>query len=72
VMRTVKPLLDGAQVAKAAAPVASPAPNAKGKRERAPQIDPERVRAAVTVALDAAFPTLIDEITARVLEALRR
>jgi CheY-like chemotaxis protein len=33
--------------------------------------DPELVRAAVTVALDRAMPALIDEITGRVLEALR-
>ena len=31
----------------------------------------ERVRAAVVVALDAAFPDFVDEITARVLEARR-
>jgi CheY-like chemotaxis protein len=39
----------------------------------APAADPEaeRVRAAVTVALDAAMPTLIDEITRQVLVALR-
>lgn len=35
-------------------------------------VDTELVRAAVTVALDRAMPTLIDEITGRVLEALRR
>jgi CheY-like chemotaxis protein len=36
-------------------------------------VDPEteRIRAAVTVALDAAMPALIDEITMRVLLALR-
>lgn len=33
-------------------------------------IDPERVRAAVTLALDAAFPAMIQEITERVLIAL--
>ena len=32
--------------------------------------DPERVRAAVTLALDAALPALIQEITQRVLIAL--
>ncbi len=32
----------------------------------------ERVRAAVTLALDAAMPALIDEITRRVLVALRQ
>ncbi len=35
-----------------------------------PEIDSERVRAAVTVALDAAMPALIREITERVLIAL--
>jgi CheY-like chemotaxis protein len=34
------------------------------------EIDPERVRAAVTIALDAALPALIQEITERVLIAL--
>lgn len=33
-------------------------------------IDPERVRAAVTVALDAAMPAIVEEITKRVLIAL--
>ena len=32
-------------------------------------IDPDQVRAAVTVALDAAMPAMIDEINAKVLEA---
>lgn len=35
-----------------------------------PAIDPERVRAAITLALDAALPALIQEITERVLVAL--
>jgi hypothetical protein len=33
-------------------------------------IDAERIRAAVTLALDAALPKMIDEITERVLIAL--
>jgi CheY-like chemotaxis protein len=33
-------------------------------------IDPEQIRAAVTVALDAAMPALIDTVTNRVVEAL--
>lgn len=37
---------------------------------RAPEIDVERIRAAVTVALDAALPAMIEEITERVLIAL--
>ena len=36
----------------------------------APEIDRERVRAAVTLALDAALPAMIQEITERVLIAL--
>src|SRR5579863_9838275 len=36
----------------------------------APEFDQERVRAAVTLALDAALPVLIQEITERVLIAL--
>ena len=39
--------------------------------EPAPQpLDPERVRAAITIALDAALPAMIQEITERVLVAL--
>jgi CheY-like chemotaxis protein len=34
-------------------------------------LDPEQVRAAVTVALDAALPALVDEISAKVLAALQ-
>ncbi len=33
-------------------------------------LDPDQVRAAVTVALDAALPAMIDEISAKVLSAL--
>lgn len=44
------------------APAPVPAPSATP--------DPEKVRAAVTIALDAALPELIDEITKRVLVAL--
>lgn len=33
-------------------------------------LDPEQIRAAVTVALDAALPGLVDEISAKVLAAL--
>ena len=34
-------------------------------------VDSEQVRAAVTVALDAAMETMVDEITSRVLAALQ-
>jgi len=33
-------------------------------------LDPEQIRAAVTVALDAALPNMVDEISAKVMEAL--
>jgi CheY-like chemotaxis protein len=49
----------------------SPAPQRPAGPARAVVvIDPDRVRAAVTVALDAAMPAMIDEITAKVLDAL--
>jgi CheY-like chemotaxis protein len=35
------------------------------------QAEPELVRAAVTVALDAAFPALVEEITSRVIASLK-
>jgi len=62
-MATIRPLLTEAQrvreeLAEAKAPHA------------ARDIDPERVQAAVTLALDAALPVLIHEITERVLVAL--
>ena len=62
-----------------AVPRLSPRPEASGVaaapapariRPAAAEIDPERVRAAVTLALDKAMPALIDEITERVLVAL--
>jgi CheY-like chemotaxis protein len=34
-------------------------------------LDPEQIRAAVTVALDAAMPALIDTVTERVIAALK-
>ena len=54
------------QMAQAQPSPATPAP----VPPQAPEIDPERVRAAITIALDAALPALIQEITERVLIAL--
>lgn len=53
---------------KSAAPAASKATGG-GSRALA-VIDPEQVRAAVTVALDSAMPALIEQMTARVVAAL--
>jgi CheY-like chemotaxis protein len=43
---------------------------AAGAQRSVAIIDPEQVRAAVTVALDAAMPALIDTVTDRVVAAL--
>ncbi len=55
---------------KALEPAAPAAQTAPAADPPAPEIDTERVRAAVTTALDAALPVLIQEITERVLIAL--
>ncbi|HOQ46414.1 MAG TPA: response regulator [Bryobacteraceae bacterium] len=52
-------------------PVAAGQPKQESVAAGQPEgIDRERVRAAVTIALDQAMPAMIDEITARVLTAL--
>ncbi len=64
-----------APVAVAAEPepvAAEPEPEPARVAAAPPEPDPERVRAAITLALDAALPELIDEITDRVLIALRQ
>jgi CheY-like chemotaxis protein len=76
VIETIKPLVQASQFARGlfaeqmaapppidSGPVAPPAPSP-------PALDPERVRAAITIALDASLPQLVDEITERVLVAL--
>ena len=86
VVSTIEPLVKEAQLARglfaeqiaAAAPAPQPAPAEPVKSHEqpkppdpvTPEIDPERVRAAVTLALDAALPAMIQEITERVLIAL--
>ncbi len=71
----VKPLVGSAAKARGSSQASSGAKLGPGKRP-APKtpvvalIDPERVRAAVTVALDASLPAIIDEITDKVLVAL--
>ena len=67
VLKTVKPLLDDAAAARTAPPV--------GQADSPPRrskigADPELIRAAVTIALDAALPGLIEEIAQKVLAAL--
>ena len=76
VVSTIDPLVKEAQLARglfadiiASAPPPELAPP-QPPEPRAPEIDPERVRAAITLALDAALPAMIQEITERVLIAL--
>jgi DNA-binding response OmpR family regulator len=77
VVETILPLIHDAQLARGlfaeAMAAAKPAPQQDGAQAmqgQSVQIDPERVQAAVTLALDAAFPALVREITERVLVAL--
>jgi len=76
VMGTIRPLVHDAQLARglfaealAAARPVEPAPGDRVAQAAMP-VDPERVEAAITLALDAALPALIREITERVLVAL--
>jgi hypothetical protein len=48
----------------------SEAPKPTGPPRSVALLDPEQIRAAVTVALDAAMPALIDTVTERVIAAL--
>jgi PleD family two-component response regulator len=76
VVATIKPLVHDSQLARglfaeAMAAVAQvPLPQTETDPPIAPEIDPERVRAAITLALDAALPAMIEEVTERVLVAL--
>jgi CheY-like chemotaxis protein len=79
VMETIRPLVQEAQLARGlfaealAAVSTLPAATApvNGQANAVPpKIDPELVQAAVTLALDAALPALVHEITERVLIAL--
>ena len=74
-LATIKPLADAAAAERSAGPATPPAPSAvrlpTESRPIVAVIDPEQVRAAVTIALDAAMLKMIDEITEKVLVALR-
>jgi DNA-binding response OmpR family regulator len=74
VVETIRPLIHDAQLARGlfaeAMAAARPAPQATLHPPQSAPIDPQRVQAAVTLALDAALPALVREITERVLVAL--
>ena len=73
----VKPLLAAAAAVKdtvGPVPPLLPAPAPAAQADHRPivaVIDTEQVRAAVTIALDAAMPAMIEEITDKVLVALK-
>jgi CheY-like chemotaxis protein len=72
----IKPLAEAAIQARAAAAPAAAGASGQAPEEKLPAapfvavIDAEQVRAAVTVALDAAMPLMVDEIANRVLAAI--
>ncbi len=75
VMQTIRPLAHDAQLARglfaeAAVAAAQPLPQAEPRRPDPIPLDPARVEAAITLALDAALPALVREITEKVLVAL--
>ena len=76
VMETIRPLIHDAQLARglfaevmaAVQPVEETEPRTAAHVPQPP--DPKRVEAAITLALDAALPALVREITEKVLVAL--
>jgi len=77
VVNTIRPLVHDAQLARglfaeamAAARPSSDGMSASKRAKPVEPVDPERVEAAITLALDAALPALVREITERVLVAL--
>lgn len=75
VIRLIRPLAEAAKFARGLfAATETPkevlAPSILSGAIAAPIVDPERIRAAVTVALEAAMPAMIKEVTERVLIAL--
>jgi CheY-like chemotaxis protein len=77
VMQTIRPLVHDAQLARGLFAEAMVSARPSEPPIDAPQVapaplppDPERVEAAITLALDAALPALVREITERVLVAL--
>jgi CheY-like chemotaxis protein len=76
-LAAVRPLADAAEKDRAGQPGAAPAPAAASAEaaQVAPFIavvDSEQIRAAVTVALDAAMGAMVEEITRRVLSTLNK
>ena len=77
VLSTIRPLAEAAQYSRGlfaaeveiqATPISYPKLPRQGVAK--PEVDPERIRAAVTLALEASMPAIIKEVTERVLIAL--
>lgn len=77
VLSTIRPLAEAAQYSRGlfaaevdtqATPISYPRLPRQGVAK--PEVDPERIRAAVTLALEASMPAIIKEVTERVLIAL--
>ena len=78
-METVRPLVGGSPLktaprAEKAAPAVEKPDLEQAVRAAlgAQHVDPERIRAAVTLALESALPVFVEQVTASVVEALRR
>jgi len=63
-------LLDAVNKAAAGLKPKTGAPKIRAVPRSVVVLDPEQVRAAVTVALDAALPAIVDEVTTKVMAAL--
>lgn len=75
VLETLRPLIHDAQLARGLFAEALAGAQPSPPRPSAPPVvstppDPQRVEAAITLALDAALPALVREITEKVLVAL--
>jgi DNA-binding response OmpR family regulator len=76
VLDTIRPLIDRARFARGLfadsvpAPPEPEPPRPGAAPAQKPEIDPEAVRAAVTLALDRSLPTLVEEISEKILIAL--
>lgn len=71
-LSTVRPLVEAAQAERGMAPASAWKPaSPAGSHPMVALIDPEQLRAAVTVALNAAMPKLVEEVNAKVLLALQ-
>jgi DNA-binding response OmpR family regulator len=69
---TLRKPFEASEVVRVVKALAAAAESDRARRRGAGDVDAERVRAAVTLALEAAMPRMIDELTERVLLALRR